>query len=158
MPKVLIRGGMTVEIPDRHEIGAQFREELDARQLSRARGFKPIRMAVPGNGTLTQFVPNGPEQGYVWNLKLLTVQLAATGTVQAFLASSAPATGSLPARLITDFGVTGTSQVEKWSSSQVLLMPGEGLYLSVTGSGANLNEIFYTAVEAPAEMVYKLYD
>ena len=160
MPVVTIQGGAKFEVPNRKEIREDLAASLDERERSRARGFKPVRIAQPGNGTLTQFLGNfGPEQGYVWNLKLLSVQLAATGTVLAYLASSAPSTGATPGRLIGNFGnATGVGLVEKWSSSQILMQPGEGLYLVATGSGANLSEIFLTAAEVPAEMAFKAYD
>lgn len=160
MPKITLQGGMHLEVPNREENREDVARVMDERQLVQARGFKPIRVAEPGNGTLTQFLGNyGPEQGYVWNLKLISVQLASTGTVLAYLATSAPSTGATPARLIGNFGnVTGTGLVEKWSSSQIIMQPGEGIYLVSTGAGANLNSIFVAAAEMPAEMVFKVYD
>jgi hypothetical protein len=160
MPKVTVQGGLHVEIPNREEIRTDVASVMDERQRVAARGFKPVRYAQPGNGTLTQFFGNfGPEQGYVWNLKLLSVQLASSGTVLAYLASSAPSTGATPARLIANFGnVAGLGLVEKWSSSQIIMQPGEGIYLVALGSGANISEVFLAAAEMPAEMVFKVYD
>jgi len=160
MPSVTLQGGMRLEIPNREEIRHDMTSVMDARERVRARSFKPVRILQPGSGALTQFLGSfGPEQGYVWNLKLLSVQLAATGTLLAYLASSAPSTSATPGRLIGNFGnATGLGQVEKWSSSQVLMQPGEGIYLVATGSGANLSQVFLTAAEVPAEMVFKAYD
>lgn len=101
------------------------------------------------------FVPL-PEAGYDWNLKLVSAQLSASATLQAFIASSAPSTGSTPLRLISNFGAAATSQVATWSSSQVYLRRSEGLWL--LPSAGTINAWFVTAEQVMAEMAYKAYD
>jgi hypothetical protein len=157
MPVVQIQGGAKLEIPNRKEIREELAASLDERERSRARGFKPIRVALPGptpaGGTL--YIP-GPESGYIWNLKLVSVQLATNGSCLVYINSSAPVGGAVPLRLIANMNTATTSAyVTTYSSSQVLLLPDEGIYLNAT---QNLNSVFLAAAEVPAEMVFKAYD
>jgi hypothetical protein len=101
------------------------------------------------------FIPL-PDQGYDWNLKLISVQENASDTLQAFIASSAPSAGSTPLRLISNFGTAATSQVATWSSSQIYIRRGEGVYL--LPAAHNITAWFITAEQAMAEMAYKAYD
>jgi len=157
MPKVHIQGGLAVEIPNREEIRHDITSVMDQRERVRARGFKPIRVALPGPSPAagTLYIP-GPESGYVWNLKLVSVQLASNGTCLAYISSSAPSASAVPLRLVANMNTASTSNyVTTYSSSQVLLMPDEGIYLNAS---QNLNAVFLAAAEVPAEMVFKAYD
>ena len=159
MPEVRIQGGMRLMVPDRGEHRDDLRAVLDEqeKERERARSFKPMRIASPGPSPAakTVFVPL-PEQGYAWNLKLVSVQLASADTVQLFIATSAPSTTSVLLTLISNFGASATSQVDKWSASQVILNPGEGLYIAAAAQ--NITAFCILADQAVAEMVYKLYD
>ena len=157
MPKITLQGGMHLEVPNREENRADVMSVMDPRERDRARGFKPIRIALPGPtpaaGTL--YIP-GPESGYIWNLKLVSVQLATNGTALIYINSSAPSTSAVPLRLIANMNEATTSAyVTTYSSSQVLLMPDEGIYVNAT---QNLNSVFLAAAEVPAEMVFRVYD
>jgi hypothetical protein len=102
------------------------------------------------------FIPL-PDQGYDWNLKLISMQLSGSTTAQAFIASSAPSAGSTPPRLISIFGATTASAlVEKFSSSQVYVRRGEGVWLLPAAD--TINAWFVTAEQAMSEMAYKAYD
>jgi len=73
-----------------------------------------------------------------------------------YINSSAPVGGAVPLRLIANMNTATTSAyVTTYSSSQVLLLPDEGIYLNAT---QNLNSVFLAAAEVPAEMVFKAYD
>jgi hypothetical protein len=160
--KVLIKAGAEIDVPTREEVRADihsgWREYLTELERAKARGIKPIRIARPGPspaaGTLFM-VDAAPESGYLWNLKLVSVQLAAAGTVLVYVASSAPSTSQTLLRLIANMSTSNANQVTTWSSSQLILYPDEGLYVSAT---QNINAVFVTAAEVPAEMYYKIYD
>jgi hypothetical protein len=160
--KVLIKAGAEIDVPTRDEVRADihsgWQKYLTELEQAKARGIKPIRIARPGPATAagTLFMTDAaPESGYLWNLKLIGVQLAAAGTGQVYIASSAPSTSSTPRALIADLNTSKANQVASWSSSQVILYPDEGLYLSFT---QNINAVLLTAAEVPAEMYYKIYD
>jgi hypothetical protein len=162
MAKILIKAGAEIDIPTReelqHDIHGAVRDVMTAeseRQRARARGFVPLRLTGPIGGKTTFLLDAVPESGYVFNLKLLSVQLASAGTLLAYIASSAPATGATPSRLIANASTSNANQVMTWSSSQVLVYPDESIYLVAT---QNMNVYFLIAAQVPAEMVYKVYD
>lgn len=160
--KVQIKAGAEIDVPTREEIRGDIHDGwtdyLSALERNRAKGAKPIRIARPGPSPAagTLFLTDAaPESGYLWNLKLVSVQLASAGTALIYIATSAPSSGSTPLRLIANLSTSNTNQVATWSSSQVILYPDEGLYVSAT---QNINAVFLAAAEVPAEMFYKIYD
>jgi hypothetical protein len=162
MAKVLIKAGAEIDVPTRDEVRADihdgWHDYLSAIERQRARGVKPVRIARPGPtpaaGTLF-LTDAAPESGYLWNVKILSVQLASAGTVLAYIASSAPSTSGTPRTLIANMGASSANQVTTWSSSQLILYPDEGIYLVAT---QNISAAFLAAAEVPAEMFYKIYD
>lgn len=159
--KVLIKAGAEIDVPTRDEVRQDIHSawsDYQAQLREKARGIKPIRIARPGPSPAagTLFVTDAaPESGYLWNLKLISVQLAAAGTLLTYIASSAPSAGSTPLRLIANNTTSNANQVVTFSSSQVILYPDEGVYLSAT---QNISAVFLAAAEVPAEMFYKIYD
>ena len=159
--KVLIKAGAEIDVPTRSEVREDIHgawRDYQAELRAKARGIKPIRIARPGPAPAagTLFLTDAaPESGYLWNLKLVGVQLAAAGTLLTYIASSAPGTGATPLRLIANNLTSNANQVASWSSSQVILYPDEGLYLAAT---QNITAVFVTAAEVPAEMYAKIYD
>lgn len=159
MPIVDLHGGMRLEIPNRKEIAdivRQEREDWAAHQRANMRTMKFMSVATPLNTPASTHFHRMPESAYVWNLKLVSVQLSQSDTVQLFIASEVPATGATPVRLISNFGAAATSQVATWSSSQVYVRPGEGLYF--VASTYNLTAFYITAEEAMAEKAAAIYD
>lgn len=160
MARVIIKAGAEIDLPTREEmaadIGTSLREIESERMRARGRGFTPMRISGNIGGRSTFLLDATPESGYVWNLKLIALQLVGSGTCVAYIASSAPATGATPQRLIgTGTVANSANQVMTWSSSQVLVYPDESIYLTAT---SNMNTYFVTAMQMPAEMVYKVYD
>lgn len=156
MPVHEMRAGLRFYAPDERELAHVMRRELDAWEREQARTQKWVSEAQPNTTAGGIFTGILPESGYTWNLKLVSVQLSASATVQAFIVSSAPSSGSTPPRLISNFGAAATSQVTTWSSSQVYLRPDEGLYL--LPSTGTINAWFVTAEQAAAERQAKVYD
>ena len=142
--------------PSRDEYMAMMRDATAAKERERDRTVKWTSQVQPNTTAGGIYTGVLPESGYVWNLKLVSVQLSASGTCQAFITSSAPSTGSTPGRLITNFGAAATSQVATWSSSQVYLRPDEGLYL--LPSTGTVNFWYVTAEQVMSEMQAKVYD
>jgi hypothetical protein len=162
----VIRGGAPVDIPTPAEVAdavderarafaREQRQIEEARELERYRGIKPIRYAAAGPGTggaKAYLIEHGPELGYVWQLKLFSLTLNTAGTVQLYLASAAPSTGAVPRLMIASQEVTATNLVFTWSGNQVLVMPGESLYVS---SNQFSLSYFMSAMQVPAEQVAK---
>jgi hypothetical protein len=163
MAKIMIKAGAVIDVPTRDEvredISAAVRDmaEIESERLrARARAFTPMRISGNIGNRSTFLLDATPESGYVWNLKLISVQLVGSGTCVAYISSSAPQTGATPQRLIgTGTVANSANQIMTWSSSQVLLFPDESIYLTAT---SNLLTYFITAMQVPAEMIFKAYD
>jgi hypothetical protein len=148
---------MTFDVPSRDEIKGDMHDLWEEHERRKERTLKWVSVASPGpTPAATSAFIALPEAGYSWNLKLISVQLSASDTVQAFIASSAPGTGSTLVRLISNFGAAATSQITTFSSSQVYLRPTEGIYL--LAASHNITATFVTAEEVMAEMSARSYD
>ncbi len=157
--EVMIKAGAKLETTTPAEteqiVGSAVRGHFDAQERQRARGVKLIRASAPGPLPLasTLLIPNGPESGYIWSLRLLSVQLASAGTCLAYITSSAPGTSATPQRLVANFSTSSTSQVITFPTAAAMLYQSEGLYLSAS---QNITAWFLAGWEVPAEMEYKL--
>lgn len=167
MPAVTIRAGMTLDIPNRDEVaqitGDATRAELEhyrAQEREQARGVKvdgQIYAVITGlsDAATTLWVGDYgpvPDQGWLWNLKLISVQFNTADTVKAYLGTSKSET----TRLISVFGSSNVSQIDKFSSSQVILKPGQSVVLVTVAHVPTA--VFMTYAQAPAEMAYKVFD
>lgn len=157
--EVMIKAGAKIETTSPAEtrdiVHGAITAEADARERAHARGVKVIRLSAPGPSPAagTLYIASGPEAGYMWAVRILSVQLASSGTCLAYIASSAPGTGATPQRLIANMSTSGTSQVATFNSGAALLNPAESIYLSAT---QNITAYFMAGWEVPAEMAYKL--
>lgn len=160
MAIVEIRAGAKVDLATRAEmtedIRAAWRDQLDAQERTVARGVKVIRISAPGPipAAKTLYIANGPEPGYLWSVRLLSVQLAAADTVLAYITSSAPGTGATPQRLIANMSTSSANQVVTFTSASCLLNPAESIYL--VAAAQNITAFFLAGWEVPAEMAYKI--
>lgn len=164
MARQMIQSG-TLDIPTAGEVGdavdgrirsfwAEQQAIEDARQHERLRGKKRIEVFIPLLGTSTsafigQWVGganqgNGPEQGYLWSVRLVSITLAGTGTLTVYKSSSDKDTR----RPLWATGTGAPVQVATWSSDQARIRFGEGLY--IVGS-TNLNSVYMAAWQLPAE-------
>lgn len=167
MTQQVVRGGSPIDIPSVDEIGAEMdarmaafyeqqREIASARERERLRGLKRIEIFIPLTGVSTVFIGqytnagmgNGPEQGYVWSIRLVSMVLASAGTMTIYKSSSDKDTRRplfAPPQIAA---TTGTIQVATWSSDQARIRFGEGLYITAT---QNINSVYMAAWELPAE-------
>lgn len=155
MAEVAIHAGAKFQTATPDEVRTIVAAE-SAAERQRARGVKHIRIAGIGAQPAAQtlYILTGPASGYIWSLRLLSVQISAADTCLAYIASSAPSAGATPQRLITPFGTSNANQYDKFAKGQVMLYPDESVYLSCAAH--TINAFFMTAWEAPAEMEYKL--
>lgn len=143
-------------VPDQDEYLAMMQKARAAQDRATARSVKWESQTQPNTVAGGLFTGAIPDSGYIANLKLVSVLLSASATVQAFIATGPPGTGSTFTRLISNFGIAATSQITTWSSSQVFLRPTEGLYL--LPSTGTITSWFVTYEQSVAEMQAKIYD
>jgi hypothetical protein len=150
MARTIIKAGGVLDTPSMAELRAEF----DLRDRQRGRGIKMIRASSigPSPAASTLMLPSGPDAGYIWSLRLLSAQLASSGTLLAYITSSAPATGATPQRAVYN-GASAITQVTTFPSAACMLYPGEGIYLN---AGQNISSWFMAGWEVPSEMEWKL--
>lgn len=158
MPGVLIRGGAEIEIPDRSEVRGIMRDELAG--LYKARTKKRIEQMFPVPvPAATVFVGPaqsiGPDEGYIWSLKLVSVLLVSAGHLNVYKSTS---TGDrrrpLGSGNATSIGGVNPVSVT-WSSDQARLRHSEGLFLEAE---QNISQIYLCGWEIAAELEAEVYD
>lgn len=147
MATTLIRGGATLETVTLDE----FREFMDRRERDRARGVKWMEVAAPLNGAPASVLTAGPDEGYVWSVKILSSTLGSAGTMTVYKASSTGQTS----RLVAFNGTSQTAQVAYWAANQCFLNHGQQLYVVASTS---LTNYYLGAEEAVAEQAWKVFD
>lgn len=154
MAEVEIIGGRKFEavtIREMHDL-------LTTRERERARGVKWMEYAVPFNGFALQpaaapatTITLGPEEGYVWSVKILSSTLGSAGTLTAYKASQAGQTS----RLVGFNSTSQTAQVMYWAANQLFLNHGQALYLVAS---TTLTNYYIGAEQAIAEQAWKVFD
>ena len=120
------------------------------------RGVKYVRQAGSVAGQVTHTTWPGPDSGFAWDLKIVSVTLDAVDSLAAYVGEGANA------RLI-GYSNPGTAtasagqavQVITWSGHQAIIYPDEGLYLTTSGTG-NILTVMAASVQVPAEMLGKV--
>lgn len=154
MTATLLRAGVEIDIPSRHEIRHEVDEAL--RMRARERAKKRMEVMVPVSGTSAS-VPGPPNEGYVWSLKLAAAQLSATGSISVYKASSASDLRRPLGNATAPASAIGTAfpAVVTWSSDQARIRHGEEIFILATVS---MSGLYVAAWEAPAEMEAEIYD
>jgi hypothetical protein len=155
MTKTLMRAGFELETVTPDEARGIIHQEM--RQFFQARAKKRMEVTFPVLTPATTVflgpseVAGMPEEGYIWSLKMVSVNFSATSTLNIYKATSSGDTR----RPLCPTLATQTVQSFTWSSDQARLRHGEGLYL--TGS-ANITGVYVAAWQAPSEMESEVYD
>ena len=154
MAQVEIIGGRKFEAITTRELN----DLLTTRERDRARGVKWMEYAVPFNGfplapavAPANTITVGPEEGYVWSVKILSSTLGSAATLTVYNASAA---GQL-SRLVGFNGTSQTAQVMYWAANQCFLNHGQSLYLVAS---TTLTNYYIGAEEAIAEQAWKVFD
>jgi hypothetical protein len=153
---VEIRGGAKVEIPNRDEIRGELADVLDVRERSRARGVKwldIVQPVTPATGIITV----GPDQGYVWSVKVVSTTLASAGTLAVYKVTgwTGDSTTTNDTRRLVGYNSTSqTQQVITWGSNQCFLQAGWGLLLV---GGQNIPSYYMGVEEAVSEQQWKVF-
>ena len=152
MPEVEIRAGTRFSIPGEAEHRKWLGAELQAWERERQRGKKRMELMLPGPLPLasTFFINNIIDEGYIWSLRLASANLASSGTLVIYKATS---TGDTRRPLFS--GASASTQVATWSSDQARMRHSDGLYFSAS---QNITEVFISAWQVPAEREGEIYD
>ena len=133
---------------------AQLADRDDAFLRELTRGVKYIRQPVSLTPAATSYTFTGPEQGFAWDVKLITGTLSVNDSVAAYVGDQAnnrligyaAAPGAAPAQLKFIIPIASHSAV---------VNPGEPVFIQTSGAG-NLVMVMLAALEAPAEMISKI--
>lgn len=154
-----IRAGLSFDVPSREDIAEVTRAELahyDAQQREKLRGLKDLHrdtsLTTPATSRVTITDSITPAAGYKWVVRLLGVQLASAGTLQAFITSDQNATAALSRRLVAS-AASNQYQVVTFNSGACVLNEQEGLLIV---GGQNILSYFVAGWEAPAERIGEL--
>jgi hypothetical protein len=149
-----VKGGVQLETITMAELDAF----MSKRERDRARGVKWMEVALPFSAfplapasAPTTVLTAGPEEGYVWSVKILSTTLGSAGTLTVYKASSTGQTS----RLVAFNGTSQTAQVAYWAANQCFLNHGQQLYLVASTS---LTNYYMGAEEAIAEQAWKVFD
>lgn len=154
MPKIKLHAGAEIDLLSKDELDQSLGQHFARTQTARGWGVKPIRKqaATTTIGTATAFAIQGPEQGYLWSLRLLGMSLSSAQSVQAWRAgdngTTVPANGLLGNMASASFGSL------TWSKGQALLTGGEWLALSAGGN--TIVSYLLVAVEVPEQLAWKV--
>jgi hypothetical protein len=133
----------------------ELRRQNDADLTLRAsvRGIKYLRQAVvPATAGITLQLP-APNQGWMWDIRLISGTLSANDSVAAYIGDTA----TNNPRLIGYAAPPGASPAQNKfiinpASHSALVNPGEPLFLSTSGTG-NITLAMVGYIEFPAERV-----
>jgi hypothetical protein len=149
-----LKAGASIDLLTKDELHNELGRYWAARENARGRGVKLIRRS--GNtGTISATAAygiEGPQQGYVWAIRLLGLALSSAQTIQAWAAGDNSAT--VPAGGLLGQMASATYGTVTWSNIQGPLFGGE--YLTLSAGGSCSAAYLLVAVEVPAELLWKI--
>lgn len=150
----MIRGGDTLDIVTVDE----FRQLLEQRERSRARGIKWVEFTAPLNTSPANQITVGPEEGYTWSVRVVSSTLGTAGTFTVYKTSASPGplgTSTDTRRLLAYNSASQTPQVATFPSDICMLQHGTALLLVAS---TTLTNYYLGAWQAVAEQQWKLMD
>lgn len=157
-----LSAGAEIDLLTKDEVDSALRD-AEERELVALAGIKPFRFQMfasvassavtigdPSTGNVGG-VLTAPEQGFVWVVKHLVVEGLTSGAT--------PDVVNIyrSGRII--WQLNGNQFAQTWGSGQIILNPGESLYVKSTGTVAATGQITVhgTIWEVPAQLVGKLF-
>lgn len=142
-----IRGGATIE----SMTSAELWDLLDKRERERAKGIKWVEYAVPLNSNPANQLTVGPEEGFVWSVRVVSSTLTTAGTLQIYKSSSSGQT----TRLVGKDMNSDTPKVVQFPSDTFMLQHGTSAYIVASTA---LTDYYIGGWQAIAEQQWKLAD
>ena len=174
MPKVKLDVGATVDFLNKDELDTilqKYQEQAMLAERQKLSGLKYFRLprlyATPASGTVVlgeQWSANGtaqtytdqimgPNAGYVWSIRRLSVSGLGTGTSPDLL-------NIYRNGFHTDavWQLSGNSFANTFGKTELLLMPGEKLIAASLGSLVSTTQVILSgdAVEVPQQLIGKI--
>lgn len=152
MKRVTIDFGAQLDLLDESDLDKRF-DAMQEVWRQYAMGLKWVTKTgvlakTTGTPGLASSALEGPRQGYVWMLTLLSIAAATAATVTLAIGDS----GQYPIGVET-LAAAGPA-IFTFSSRQVILRSSDPLW--VGASAGKLYRYRYHAIEAPAEQIFKL--
>ena len=160
MPDVQIGSTRFWAPASQDEFFRTLQQHQSARDRAAQRAKTHIELTIPVNPPATSVyvgqavsnnTANGPEEGYLWSLRMISIKLSGTGTLNVYKSSDSADTR----RPIFTTGTGQPIQVATWSSDAARIKHGEGIL--IVGS-ATLTNVYVSAWQVPAEREGELYD
>jgi hypothetical protein len=150
----LIRGGSHIDTLTARELS----DELGRRERERARGVKWMEFAFPLPLSPANQITVGPDQGYMWSVRIVSSTLATAGTLTIYKCSAQPglsSSGTDTRRLLAFLGTSQTAQAQQFPSDTCVVRTGEALLLVAS---TTLTNYYIGGWETIAEQQWKLMD
>jgi hypothetical protein len=148
-----IQGGKSFETLTVEE----WRAEADRRERERARGVKPFDYAVPLTSSPANVISVGPEEGWIWAVRIVSSTLGSAGTYTVYKSSNlGTSTTNTPGQTTRLMGYNGTSQ-----TAQAIQFPGDtficqhGTAVYIVAS-TTLTNYYIGGFQVIAEQAWKL--
>jgi hypothetical protein len=147
-----LRAGGVLDLLTKSELDESMGHHFDSVIRSWLRGEDYLSFVASGLGLQTINIP-GPESGYTWSIKLLSINTNIAGQVVDVYAGSN--TGLPPVGELTTS--TSDNAVFTWSSNQLVIKDSAGITVTIGGGGGNVINGYHLRVkQVPTEMQGKL--
>jgi hypothetical protein len=147
-----IRAGGAIDLLTKQELSEAMGHQFDQAIRDFYRGVDYLSFTGTGNGTGQFTLPDSPQAGYVWSVKLISAQLSASGQLSMYLSEN---TQSPPiASIFSATNGTLFESIATWSSEQLVIK--DGRVITLFCSTANILNWQLRVKQVPAEMQAKL--
>jgi hypothetical protein len=159
--EVELRAGAKLNLLSPQEFNDGLAKHLEGgwagEQEARGRGIKVLRfngVTPSASSAVGQVIPSSPQQGYVWNIRLLNTQTTPAAIVRAWIATDN--TGILPANDAPFISSSSSLfSTNAFGSGQVYLFPGEFVMISTNAAGGQIVGYRMIVIETPFELIWK---
>lgn len=152
MANQYVRAGGVLDIPSKEELSEAMGHSFSANMRSWLEGIDYVQYAGVANGANTFTIPESPESGYTWSVKLISAQLSGEGQLSMYLSEN-----NAVAPIGTIYAAPNGSLYEcvaTWSANQVVMKDNRTITLYCAAANILNYRIHVKAV--PTQMQGKL--
>ena len=137
-----------LDVLTRVELEESLHKGFEAAERARVRGIDYMEVNGNGNGATTVTIP-GPDSGYSWSVKIISVVISAGATVSAYLGEN-----TLSAPIGQAVLTAAGAAIFTYTSNIVIVRDTRSVTLSTSAGGINAWKLLVKQV--PGEMIGKL--